>query len=144
MSALPNLDLDMSERCQNCGSEWPCTSCFRPRAPKIVGTCAGCGLKGHRYGTTDPEHAFDAMGCVNSLKGLLRKVAKASEPVVISSTHHAISLPSDVWHDVVTASGYDETGQSRPCTCPENEPWLPEWDGKIDLDPDCVWHGGTA
>lgn len=29
--------------------------------------CAVCGISAHRYGTTDPEHDFDAMGCVNTL-----------------------------------------------------------------------------
>lgn len=76
---------------------------------KITGTCAGCGLKGHRYGTTDPQHKFDAMGCVNSLKGLLWKVAEASV-VASSETHYAVALPSQVWEDVATAAGYDEMG----------------------------------
>jgi hypothetical protein len=38
---------------------------------------AGCGLPGHRYGTTDTEHDFDAMGCVNSLRAALRDCQKS-------------------------------------------------------------------
>ncbi len=37
----------------------------------IGGTCAACGLRGHRYGTTDPEHEYSATACIN---GLLHKV----------------------------------------------------------------------
>lgn len=46
----------------------------------IGGTCTICGLPGHRYGTTDPEHAVDPVACVNSLRGeneRLRRLMKA-------------------------------------------------------------------
>jgi hypothetical protein len=42
-------------------------------APEQVreGRCAGCGLPAHRYGTNDPDHDYDPMACVNSLRGLI-------------------------------------------------------------------------
>lgn len=36
--------------------------------------CAVCGVSPHRYGTTDPEHKYDAMGCVNMLLPLVEKL----------------------------------------------------------------------
>lgn len=32
----------------------------------------------------------------------------------------------------------DERG---PCTCPAYEPWDPDWDGVVPVDPACPWHG---
>ena len=33
----------------------------------IGGICAACGLPGHRYGTTDPQHKYSATACINGL-----------------------------------------------------------------------------
>lgn len=43
------------------------------------GLCAGCGLPGHRYGTSDPGHTYDAMACVNSLRAELQQVQEVAD-----------------------------------------------------------------
>lgn len=40
----------------------------------IGGTCGGCGLPGHRFGTTDPSHDYSATACVNSLRGKVEEL----------------------------------------------------------------------
>lgn len=40
----------------------------------IEGTCGGCGLPGHRFGTTDPGHDYSATACVNSLRGEVERL----------------------------------------------------------------------
>lgn len=44
----------------------------------IDGTCAACGLPGHRYGTTDTEHDYCATACINSLLFELRVVSEVA------------------------------------------------------------------
>lgn len=47
--------------------------------------CEMCGQPYHRYGLSDPEHKYDAMGCVNALRGRVEKfdaLAKAAQAVL--------------------------------------------------------------
>lgn len=39
--------------------------------------CGICGRGAHRYGTSDPEHKYDAMGCVNMLLPVVEKLTEA-------------------------------------------------------------------
>lgn len=48
---------------------------------RIGGTCAVCGRAGHRYGTTDPEHEFNATACVN---GLLHEIEQLRSLLVVA------------------------------------------------------------
>jgi hypothetical protein len=45
------------------------------------GVCAVCGTSAHRYGTSDPQHKYDAMGCVNMLRPLLLEAVYALDRV---------------------------------------------------------------
>lgn len=41
----------------------------------IGGTCAACGLPGHRYGATDgPRRRYSATACINSLRSALEEL----------------------------------------------------------------------
>ena len=57
------------------------TEASAARDGRIHGTCTTCGLPGHRYGSTDPEHTPSMSACVNSLLAALStaeaKLAKA-------------------------------------------------------------------
>lgn len=65
------------------GGSFPCWPCEmikaldepkpEPQQPMFPGDCLICGEPGHRYGTTDPNHEFNAVACVN---GLLHKIEK--------------------------------------------------------------------
>jgi hypothetical protein len=39
-------------------------------------SCGICGVGDHRFGTTDPYHEYDAMGCVNALLPLIEITPK--------------------------------------------------------------------
>jgi hypothetical protein len=39
--------------------------------------CGICHTSPHRFGTTDPYHSYDAMGCVNSLLGAIERFVAA-------------------------------------------------------------------
>jgi hypothetical protein len=63
-----------------------CSAVLEPLAEEVEGLrmtedhrspCLICGQGAHRYGTTDPEHKYDAMGCVNMLIPLLREIIDA-------------------------------------------------------------------
>lgn len=41
--------------------------------------CRVCGQGPHRYGTTDTEHKYDSMGCVNMLLPLVEELRAENE-----------------------------------------------------------------
>lgn len=59
---------------KSAASSRPCPDTAQNQSPSL--DCAICGVGGHRYGTTDPYHEYDAMGCVNALLPLVDIVPK--------------------------------------------------------------------
>ena len=71
----------------------------------IGGRCAGCGLPGHRYGTSDPDHAYNAMGCVNSLRGMIADFWNG----LPESTQRA--MPTDLVRRIQAAIGTEQSDE---------------------------------
>jgi hypothetical protein len=60
-----------------------------------------CGQLWHRYGTSDPEHKYDAMGCVNTLRG---RVEELNSEVAkwIRMDKLAWDVAGDYWDRIAT------------------------------------------
>lgn len=58
-------------------------------------TCGICGVGDHRFGTTDPDHEYDAMACVNSLLPMAERAPKILRERAESYFRDAEALRAD-------------------------------------------------
>lgn len=74
--------------------------------------CAVCGRPGHRYGTTDTEHAPDAIACVNGLLGEIDELVRQR-----NETRRHVYVSTACQHELHATCRLTCKFCAAPCRC---------------------------
>jgi hypothetical protein len=81
--------------------------------------CAMCGVSPHRYGTTDPEHEYDAMACVNSLLGELERLRLILDGGPCGEPHLGLVRTYDLLAELLARADAGDYADYRPTDDPD-------------------------